>query len=100
MRSSVVVLEISLYVPAVIWFTRSWWGSRSKRTQVSDIETVGLCTSLFAIQNIALLTILLQPALILVDHGHFQYVQPQRFGPIWVSHFAPGITQLCSASPC
>lgn len=56
MRASVLALDLLLYIPAVVWFTRIWWTSRSRRTQ-----------------NIALLTILLQPALTLVDNGHFQY---------------------------
>ncbi|KAG9019276.1 Glucosyltransferase-like protein [Tulasnella sp. 427] len=56
MRASVLVLDLIVYIPSIIWFTRSWWTSRSRRTQ-----------------NIALLTILLQPSLILIDNGHFQY---------------------------
>ncbi|KAG9037019.1 Glucosyltransferase-like protein [Tulasnella sp. JGI-2019a] len=56
MRASVLALELILYIPAAVWFTRSWWSWRSRRTQ-----------------NLALLTILLQPALILIDNGHFQY---------------------------
>ncbi|KAG8860864.1 Glucosyltransferase-like protein [Tulasnella sp. 330] len=56
MRASVLALDLMLYIPAAVWFTRSWWSWRSRRTQ-----------------NLALLTILLQPALILIDNGHFQY---------------------------
>ncbi|KAG8887278.1 Glucosyltransferase-like protein [Tulasnella sp. 332] len=54
MRASVLALDLMLYIPAAVWFTRSWWSWRSRRTQ-----------------NLALLTILLQPALILIDNGHF-----------------------------
>ncbi|KAF9013270.1 glucosyltransferase [Cyathus striatus] len=56
MRTSVVVLDALVYVPALVMFTRVWQGSRSMRTQ-----------------ELALLTLLLQPALLLIDFGHFQY---------------------------
>ncbi|KIO27041.1 glycosyltransferase family 57 protein [Tulasnella calospora MUT 4182] len=56
MRATVLVLDLLVYIPAIVWFTRLWWTSRSRRTQ-----------------NIALLTILLQPSLTLIDNGHFQY---------------------------
>ncbi|KAJ7095852.1 glycosyltransferase family 57 protein [Mycena belliarum] len=56
MRSTVIILDALIYVPALLMFTRIWQGSRSKRTQ-----------------NLALVTLLLQPALLLVDFGHFQY---------------------------
>ncbi|KAJ7672726.1 ALG6, ALG8 glycosyltransferase family-domain-containing protein [Mycena rosella] len=56
MRSTVVALDAVIYVPALLMFTRVWQVSRSKRTQ-----------------NLALLTLLFQPALLLVDFGHFQY---------------------------
>lgn len=56
MRMSVLVLEALVYIPAVYVYTRVALPGRSRRTQ-----------------NIALLTVLLQPALTLVDHGHFQY---------------------------
>ncbi|KAF8746647.1 ALG6 ALG8 glucosyltransferase family, partial [Rhizoctonia solani] len=56
MRMSVLILELLVYIPAVYVYTRIALPGRSRRTQ-----------------NIALLSVLLQPALILVDHGHFQY---------------------------
>ncbi|KIK01855.1 glycosyltransferase family 57 protein [Laccaria amethystina LaAM-08-1] len=56
MRLTVVVFELLVYIPALVMFARVWQGSRSKRTQ-----------------ELALLTLLLQPALLLIDHGHFQY---------------------------
>ncbi|KAJ6613312.1 glucosyltransferase [Mycena sp. CBHHK59/15] len=56
MRSTVVLLDAIIYVPALLMFTRIWQGSRSKRTQ-----------------NLVLVTLLLQPALLLIDFGHFQY---------------------------
>ncbi|PFH54070.1 glycosyltransferase family 57 protein [Amanita thiersii Skay4041] len=56
MRSTVVLLDALVYVPALLMFLRIWQGSRSQRTQ-----------------NNALLTLLFQPALLLIDFGHFQY---------------------------
>ncbi|TFK52429.1 glucosyltransferase, partial [Heliocybe sulcata] len=56
MRSTVLAFDTLVYLPAVILFTRIWHSNRSLRTQ-----------------NLALITMLLQPALLLVDFGHFQY---------------------------
>ncbi|KAG5648420.1 hypothetical protein DXG03_004994 [Asterophora parasitica] len=56
MRVTVLALDLVVYIPALIMFAWTWQGSRSKRTQ-----------------NIALLTLLFQPALLLIDSGHFQY---------------------------
>ncbi|KAJ7175874.1 glycosyltransferase family 57 protein [Mycena filopes] len=56
MRSTVIFLDALIYIPALIMFTRVWQATRSKRTQ-----------------NLALVTLLFQPALLLVDFGHFQY---------------------------
>ncbi|ETW81711.1 glycosyltransferase family 57 protein [Heterobasidion irregulare TC 32-1] len=56
MRATVLMLDHIVYVPALWMFTRVWHAGRSRRTQ-----------------NLAFLTLLLQPALLLVDFGHFQY---------------------------
>ncbi|KAG5635041.1 hypothetical protein H0H81_012625 [Sphagnurus paluster] len=56
MRTTVLVLDALVYVPALLMFAATWQGTRSKRTQ-----------------HIALLTLLFQPALLLIDSGHFQY---------------------------
>ncbi|KAL0961133.1 hypothetical protein HGRIS_006106 [Hohenbuehelia grisea] len=56
MRASVVVIDAMVYVPAIYLFVTTWQASRSKRTQ-----------------NLGLLTLLFQPALLLIDFGHFQY---------------------------
>ncbi|KAI5117927.1 hypothetical protein M0805_002006 [Coniferiporia weirii] len=56
MRSTVLVSDVFVYIPALIFFVRAWHGSRSKRTQ-----------------SLALLCLLFQPSLILIDSGHFQY---------------------------
>ncbi|KAI0315804.1 glucosyltransferase [Amylostereum chailletii] len=56
MRSTVLVLDFLIYIPALWMFVRIWHAGRSKRTQ-----------------NLALLTLLFHPALLLIDFGHFQY---------------------------
>ena len=56
MRACVALLELAVYVPAVSWFLERRLEGRSSRTR-----------------HVALLSALLQPALILVDHGHHQY---------------------------
>ncbi|KAI0670836.1 glucosyltransferase [Trametes maxima] len=56
MRVSVLALDALIYIPALIMFTRVWQGSRSSRRQ-----------------ELALAGLLFQPALIIIDSGHFQY---------------------------
>lgn len=75
MRSTVLVLDALVYIPALVMFVKTWQGNRSKRTQVYTFELSAegrLDLSSFN-KNLALLTLLLQPALLLVDFGHFQY---------------------------
>ncbi|CAE6390816.1 unnamed protein product [Rhizoctonia solani] len=69
MRLSVLVLELLVYVPAVYVYTRIALPGRSRRTQ-----------------NIALLSVLLQPALVLVDHGHFQYNSVMLGLALWAAN--------------
>ncbi|KAM6494335.1 glycosyltransferase family 57 protein [Amanita muscaria] len=56
LRSTVLILDAFIYVSALVVFANIWQAMRSKRTQ-----------------NLALLTLLFQPALLLIDFGHFQY---------------------------
>ncbi|KAI8994135.1 ALG6, ALG8 glycosyltransferase family-domain-containing protein [Trametes punicea] len=56
MRFTVLALDTLIYVPALLIFTRAWQGTRSSRRQ-----------------ELALATLLFQPAFILIDFGHFQY---------------------------
>ncbi|KAN0063395.1 Glucosyltransferase-like protein [Thecaphora frezii] len=56
MRASVVFFDYVIYVPAVALFLSRRLEGRGRRTS-----------------EIALLSILLQPGLILIDNGHFQY---------------------------
>ena len=58
MRASVIVSEYLVYVPAIIIFLRHY-------TRAHGVGTTSA--------SVALVAILMQPATILVDHGHFQY---------------------------
>ncbi|SPO25975.1 related to ALG6 - glucosyltransferase [Ustilago trichophora] len=56
MRATVLLGDLLFYLPAVLLFVTRKLEGRGRRTHA-----------------IALFSILLQPALILIDHGHFQY---------------------------
>ncbi|KZT73712.1 glycosyltransferase family 57 protein [Daedalea quercina L-15889] len=56
MRTTVLISDTVVYIPALYLFVRTWHANRSARTQ-----------------ELALLTLLLQPTLLLIDFGHFQY---------------------------
>lgn len=58
MRFTVLASEALFYIPAIVYFTK-WIGRRKKQSPIG--------------QFIAAAVILFQPALILIDHGHFQY---------------------------
>ena len=75
MRTTVVVLDALVYVPALFMFSRTWQASRSKRTQVFRVDFLMLHVLKYYrfSQELALLTLILQPALLLIDFGHFQY---------------------------
>lgn len=56
MRASVLTLDMLVHVPAVLIYVSRRWEGRGRRTKA-----------------VAALSVLLQPALILIDNGHFQY---------------------------
>ncbi|AMD20153.1 HCR003Wp [Eremothecium sinecaudum] len=58
MRFTVLLSELFCYIPAVVYFTR-WMGKHRNQSPIG--------------QYVAGAAILFQPALILIDHGHFQY---------------------------
>lgn len=58
MRFTVLLSELLLYIPGVIYFAK-WIGKHRGQTPIG--------------QYIAAAAILFQPSLILIDHGHFQY---------------------------
>ncbi|KAJ1733887.1 Glucosyltransferase-like protein [Coemansia sp. Benny D160-2] len=73
MRASVVALEFIVYVPAVVLLL----GARQ----------MGSASS-WTTRQVALLTVLLQPCLLLVDHGHFQYNSVMLGFLVWALYFA------------
>ena len=58
MRATVVISEYLVYIPAVVTFLRRY-------TQMQGIQAWPA--------SVALVAILVQPATLLIDHGHFQY---------------------------
>ncbi|KND00681.1 dolichyl-P-Glc:Man(9)GlcNAc(2)-PP-dolichol alpha-1,3-glucosyltransferase [Spizellomyces punctatus DAOM BR117] len=66
MRATALVTEYALYVPAVVFFANRWIGYAE-----------------FVPKNVLILLILLQPALIIIDHGHFQYNSAMLGFTVW-----------------
>ncbi|KAJ2778350.1 Glucosyltransferase-like protein [Coemansia javaensis] len=71
MRATVVALEAAVFVPAVVLLFRS------RRLQMP-----------WAARQAATFCALLQPCLVLVDHGHFQYNGVMLGFVVWAVHFA------------
>ena len=72
MRATVVVSDLLIYVPSLIYFVKTWHSNRTRRTQVRPQLIVRNFTQVYP-QSLALLSLLLQPSLLLIDFGHFQY---------------------------
>ncbi|KAG0642651.1 glycosyl transferase [Tuber brumale] len=58
MRATVLASELLIYVPAVVIFVRAF----GRQADLSKYD-----------KGVALAAILMQPALMIIDHGHFQY---------------------------
>lgn len=58
MRATALFSELAIYIPAMIWYVR-WACKRQNQSPIAQFISTG--------------AILFQPALILIDHGHFQY---------------------------
>lgn len=56
LRTTVLALDLLAYTPAILFFLSRKLQGRGRRTRA-----------------IATFTVILQPSLILIDHGHFQY---------------------------
>lgn len=66
MRLSVLIADILIYLPAIVYFvisSRSWDSCQLDESNIFK----------FTRRDLAVLTALIYPGLILVDHGHFQY---------------------------
>ncbi|KAK7056856.1 Glucosyltransferase-like protein [Paramarasmius palmivorus] len=78
MRTTVVVSDLLVYVPSLYFFMKHWLGTRSKRTQ-----------------ELAFAILMFQPALLLIDFGHFQYNSVMLgFTILAIDFFASGQDQL------
>lgn len=75
MRATVLASDLLIYIPALILFVRTWLKGRSSRTQVRSFDLNLLVVSVVLIfrQHLALFGLFLQPSLILIDSGHFQF---------------------------
>ena len=73
MRSTVLVSDLLVYIPALLLFAQAWHVNRSQKTQVVKIQQFFARYVLTLFKSLALLTLLLQPSLILIDNGHFQF---------------------------
>ncbi|KAJ1719992.1 Glucosyltransferase-like protein [Coemansia erecta] len=71
MRASVLVLDLAIFVPAVVLFFRS------RRVPTSWVA-----------RQASTFTVLLQPCLLLIDHGHFQYNSVMLGFLVWAVVFA------------
>lgn len=74
MRATVLLSDLLIYFPAVILFVRRFLYHRSGRTQVCVVLIAFIIFLLMAFtKHLASILIFLQPALILIDSGHFQF---------------------------
>ncbi|KAJ2907908.1 Glucosyltransferase-like protein, partial [Coemansia aciculifera] len=71
MRSTVLVLEALMYVPAVVLLFKS------RHLQMN-----------WVVRQASILSVLLQPCLLLIDHGHFQYNAVMLGFLVWTVYFA------------
>lgn len=85
MRSTVIVADAALFLPAVYAFVSTYYATFSWSKQVRlcflffsflfDTLRCHLYSQPVSSQISLFLIISIQPALILIDHGHFQYVK-------------------------
>ena len=74
MRSTVLIADLFVYIPAIWWFfckTKQYTkGNDSKKREISEVQTSEEANEL----PVKLMFLaLIYPGLILIDHGHFQY---------------------------
>ncbi|KAI9305470.1 glycosyl transferase [Cunninghamella echinulata] len=86
MRSSVFLSELLIYIPAVYLFGQLLYGSQG-----------------YLKKHVSAMLILLQPALIIIDHGHFQYNSVMLGFSLWAilgilsKHYILGSIAFCLA---
>lgn len=67
MRLTVLVADMLTYIPAVVYFVMNL--CLCERPQVKRLEVCGK----FNMRHSILMTVLIYPGLMMIDHGHFQY---------------------------
>ncbi|KAF7721201.1 Mitochondrial beta-keto-acyl synthase [Apophysomyces ossiformis] len=86
MRSTVIVSEALIYIPAVLVFCHILYGTES-----------------YLKKYIAATLILMQPALLMIDHGHFQYNSVMLGLALWAingfltNHYVLGSIFFCAS---
>ncbi|KAI8336965.1 glycosyl transferase, partial [Chlamydoabsidia padenii] len=86
MRSTVYVSELMIYIPAVFVFCQMVYGSQG-----------------YLKKHVSAILILLQPVLIMIDHGHFQYNSVMLGFTLWAilglisRHYILGAIAFCLA---
>lgn len=90
MRFTVLLLDLIIYMSAVLTITTKLSGGEI----TSDHQRESLCSPNTSIMSTSdrqqlwlLITALTQPALILIDHGHFQYNTVSLGLALWSFHF-------------
>jgi len=66
MRLTVLIVDILIYLPAIVYFiinSRTWDSCQFDESNIFK----------FTRRDVAVLTAMIYPGLILIDHGHFQY---------------------------
>ncbi|RKP11561.1 glycosyl transferase [Piptocephalis cylindrospora] len=73
MRATVLVTDILIYLPAAYGFARRYWAYTLHEGGVRAGSKPGTSRTFSPLSTAALLLFLTQPALTIIDHGHFQY---------------------------
>ena len=85
MRATVWVLDGCVYIPAAYCILKTLWQSqRANKQSISDTQQTGGFDYSF---TSTFLLALLQPSVILIDHGHFQYNTVALGLALWSLYF-------------
>ena len=83
MRATVYVLETIVYMPAAYYILKTLWSCEAKISNIHR-QVIGSLENRFAI---SFAIALLQPSVILIDHGHFQYNTVALGLTLWSVYF-------------
>lgn len=98
MRFTVLLLDLLIYMSAVLTITKRLSGTKSSsndQRQSSTFKNDIVSTSDQQQQMWFLLTALTQPALLLIDHGHFQYNTTSLGLALWSFYFMTQTPSIC-----